>query len=278
MFEGRECGGHVGPRSSFALWQRQIDRLLQEGDLAGVEVFFAGGIHDARSSAMVAAMAAPLVERGASIGVLMGTAYVLTTEAVATGAITQTFHDEALACADTVLLETSPGPRHPLRRQRVRGGVRAAQAELVAAGTDVREMWAELEGLNLGRLRIAAKGIVRDGDTLTDVDADEVRREGMFMIGQVAALRDASTSVADLHRDVSQGAVELLDDVTVPGVDDLVEGDVDRDRHHRHGRAVPGRGGRRPVLVEHRRRRRRRSPRCRPTAGTSTATTTPTPS
>ena len=30
VFEGRECGGHVGPRSSFALWERQIERLLQD--------------------------------------------------------------------------------------------------------------------------------------------------------------------------------------------------------------------------------------------------------
>ncbi len=28
VFEGRECGGHVGPRSSFALWDAQIERLL----------------------------------------------------------------------------------------------------------------------------------------------------------------------------------------------------------------------------------------------------------
>jgi len=28
VFEGRECGGHVGPRSSFALWEAQLERLL----------------------------------------------------------------------------------------------------------------------------------------------------------------------------------------------------------------------------------------------------------
>jgi hypothetical protein len=32
VFEGRECGGHVGPRSSFALWDAQIDRLLAVDD------------------------------------------------------------------------------------------------------------------------------------------------------------------------------------------------------------------------------------------------------
>jgi acyl transferase domain-containing protein/NAD(P)H-dependent flavin oxidoreductase YrpB (nitropropane dioxygenase family)/NAD(P)-dependent dehydrogenase (short-subunit alcohol dehydrogenase family) len=216
VFEGRECGGHVGPRSSFALWQRQIDRLLEERDLAGVEVFFAGGVHDARSSAMVAAMAAPLASRGAAVGVLMGTAYVMTSEAVGTGAVTQTFLDEAVACADTVLLETSPGHATRCTASEYVAAFERRKAELVAAGTDVRAMWTELEGLNLGRLRIAAKGLVREGDAVTEVGDDVRRREGMFMIGQVAALRDAPTTIAELHRDVSEGATALLDAVAVP--------------------------------------------------------------
>ena len=137
VFEGRECGGHVGPRSSFALWERQIDRLLAEPDLAGTEVFFAGGIHDARSAAMVAALAAPLVERGAAIGVLMGTAYLFTTEAVEEGAITAAFQDAAVACDGTVLLETSPGHATRCVASEYVGAFAARKAELVAAGTDV---------------------------------------------------------------------------------------------------------------------------------------------
>ena len=219
VFEGRECGGHVGPRSSFALWQRQIDRLRQEGDLSGVEVFFAGGIHDGRSAAMVAAMAAPLADRGAAVGVLMGTAYVMTAEAVETGAITQTFLDEAIACADTVLLETSPGHATRCVASEYVAAFERRKAELVAAGADVRDMWTELEGLNLGRLRIAAKGIVRDGNGLSEVGDEARRREGMFMIGQVAALRDAPTTIAALHRDVSEGATALLDAVAVPAAE-----------------------------------------------------------
>ena len=55
----------------------------RDGALEDVSVLFAGGIHDARSAAMVAAMAAPLAARGAKVGVLMGTAYLFTEEAVA---------------------------------------------------------------------------------------------------------------------------------------------------------------------------------------------------
>ena len=77
VFEGRD--GQVEPRSSFVLWEQQTSQLLA-GDVEGMDVLFAGGVHDARSAAMVAAMAAPLAERGARLGVLMGTAYLFTDE------------------------------------------------------------------------------------------------------------------------------------------------------------------------------------------------------
>jgi len=55
IFEGRECGGHVGPRYSFVLWEQQLQRLLAFDRPEELHVYFAGGIHDARSAAMVAA-------------------------------------------------------------------------------------------------------------------------------------------------------------------------------------------------------------------------------
>ena len=54
-------------------------------------------------------MAAPLAARGVKIGVLMGTAYLYTHEAVQTGAIQEEFQSQAMQAKDTVLLETAPG-------------------------------------------------------------------------------------------------------------------------------------------------------------------------
>src|SRR5690606_14080764 len=82
VFEGRECGGHAGPRASFPRWDAQVERLLAVDAPENLHLLFAGGIHDARSAAAVAAVGAPLVERGAHLGVLMGTAYLFTKEAV----------------------------------------------------------------------------------------------------------------------------------------------------------------------------------------------------
>jgi len=81
VFEGQECGGHIGPRSSFILWNTMVEVLLQEiplGKEADYHVLFAGGIHDARSASMVAVIAALLAERGVRVGILLGTSYLFT--------------------------------------------------------------------------------------------------------------------------------------------------------------------------------------------------------
>ncbi|MCU1356526.1 MAG: beta-ketoacyl synthase [Acidimicrobiales bacterium] len=209
VFEGRECGGHVGPRSSFALWDAQIERLLEVPDPERLQVLFAGGIHDARSAAMAAAAAAPLAARGAAIGVLMGTGYLFTEEAVAAGAIQPAFQDVAVTCDTTVLLETAPGHATRCVETDYVRAFASRRDELVAAGVEPKARWAELETLNLGRLRIASKALVRGDEGLEAVDEDHQRREGMYMIGEVATLRHEVTTIAALHADVSEGSAAL---------------------------------------------------------------------
>ena len=72
VLEGRECGGHVGPRSSFVLWEQSANVVAEAIDRGipadQVSLVFAGGIHDARSAALVAALAGPLAARGVKIG------------------------------------------------------------------------------------------------------------------------------------------------------------------------------------------------------------------
>jgi acyl transferase domain-containing protein/NAD(P)H-dependent flavin oxidoreductase YrpB (nitropropane dioxygenase family)/NAD(P)-dependent dehydrogenase (short-subunit alcohol dehydrogenase family) len=229
IFEGRECGGHVGPRASFPLWEQQISRLLASPALDEVSVLFAGGIHDARSAAMVAAMAAPLSARGAKIGVLMGTAYLFTEEAVSAGAIEPEFQTQALRCEQTVLLETAPGHATRCAETEFVRAFRAERRRLEAEGLATKEVWQRLEELNLGRLRIASKGLRREGAELVRVERDGQLHDGMYMIGQVAALRDATTTVAGLHAEVSVGGAEwlrergpvALDDAPGPGPMDV---------------------------------------------------------
>ncbi|WP_299566807.1 type I polyketide synthase, partial [Enterovirga sp.] len=242
VFEGRECGGHVGPRTSFVLWDTMCEILLEHiarhGRAEDLQVVFAGGIHDAVSAAMVSALSAGLAERGVAVGVLMGTAYLFTEEAVAGGAIVPRFQEEALGCDETVLLQTSHG--HAIRciSTPYCGVFDEEKRRLQAEGRSHEEIVKALEWMNMGRLRIASKGQDRSagngtaalasrsngtgrglngagrgaksGHGLSHLPEAEQYARGMYMIGQVAALHREVVSVAELHRDVSEGAHDIL--------------------------------------------------------------------
>lgn len=218
VFEGRECGGHVGPRYSFVLWEQALAVLLAHDRPETLNVLFAGGIHDARSSAMVAALAAPLAARGARIGVLMGTAYVMTEEAVQSGAVLPEFQRRALVGETTALVETAPG--HAIRC--VPSGFMdlfaREKARLQAEGVETREAWQRLEALTVGRLRIASKGVDRVDGALVSVPLETQSAEGMYMLGQVVALRDRVQTMADLHAAVTRDAMAHLRALPLPAL------------------------------------------------------------
>ncbi|MGW3103598.1 SDR family oxidoreductase [Streptomyces sp. NPDC001100] len=219
VFEGSECGGHVGPRGSFPLWEAQLavlDDFLETaavGTAEHVEVFFAGGVHDERSAAMVAALAAPLTARGAAVGVLMGTAYLFTEEAVTCGAVQPLFQEQVVRATRTALLETAPGHATRCIPSPFSDNYLLFEAELREQGVPDRQIWEKLERLNVGRLRIASKGVERDAaGALAAVDEERQLAEGMFMAGEVAVLRSATTTIDALHRSVTEEAADFLAD------------------------------------------------------------------
>jgi acyl transferase domain-containing protein/NAD(P)H-dependent flavin oxidoreductase YrpB (nitropropane dioxygenase family) len=227
IFEGRECGGHVGPRTSFVLWEAMVDVLVDavESGVPASEfhVVFAGGIHDARSAAMVAVVGAPLAKLGVKIGVLMGTAYLFTEEAVATGAIVEAFQDEAVKCTRTVLLESGPGHATRCADTPFFDTFRETRRQLLDQGEGLDDIRLKLETLNLGRLRVASKGVTRgsgglEQPTYTSINKEQQRTEGMYMIGQVAALRHATCRVSDLHSSVAIGGTALLESKPIASI------------------------------------------------------------
>ncbi len=176
---------------------------------------------------MAAAAAASAAARGARVGALMGTAYLFTREAVQAGAITERFQNAALAAERDRAAGKRTGPRHALPGVAVRRPFTAERRRLEDAGADPEQRRMELEALNIGRLRIAAKGVDRlagantGADTmaaeaasskpeLVAVSEQDQWERGMYMIGQVAALRDSVTTIAELHREVSDGAAEAV--------------------------------------------------------------------
>ncbi len=227
IFEGHECGGHVGPRASSILWQQAVDVLLDHfppGKPMDVELLFAGGVHDAMSAAMVAALGARLAARGAKIGVLIGTGYLFTHEAVAAGAIRQSYQDLVLKAEDTVLLESGPGHMTRVADSPIVAEFRAEKARLQREGLSGADIRDELEHFNIGRSRIASKGIDRNpahaadasAPRFVDVSAEDQLRLGVYMTGQAAGLHDKPVSIAELHDDVSAGSVALLETFAAP--------------------------------------------------------------
>ena len=211
IFEGRECGGHVGPLSSFVLWESTITNLLsqvppQEADK--IHILFAGGIHDAQSAKMVSAMAAPLAARGMKVGVLMGSAYLFTEEAVQCGAIVEGFQAQALQCERTINLETGVGHASRCAVTPFAEEFYATRREMLAQGKSKQEIKEALEDLTLGRLRVASKGLVRNGNQIDTVSATQQLRDGMYMIGQIATMHNRVYTIAQLHQEVSYEEAE----------------------------------------------------------------------
>lgn len=222
VFEGRECGGHIGPRTSFVLWNQMVEALLSAPEVNAnpeqFEIVFAAGIHDALSAAMVSVIAAPLADRGIKIGALLGTAYLFTKEAVEAGAILETFQEQALECRNTVTLETGPGHSTRCVDTPFATAFASEKQRLLSAGRPAEEIRLTLEDLNLGRLRIASKGVARHpkfgqdpaAPKLIEIEKTEQVTQGMYMIGQVAALRNSVCKIADLHHSIAvAGSNEL---------------------------------------------------------------------
>ena len=222
IFEGREAGGHIGPLSSMILWERQIYRLLKEENTSSLSVFFAGGIHDAFSSAFVSIMSSTLSAKGAKIGVLMGSSYLYTKEAVESGAILPGYQKQAIEQDETVILEAALGQETQSLKSPFTDFFTEEKKRLQSKYPDTKEVWMRLEDLNLGRSRIAAKGIERIGVDYVKLNEQEQSDKGLFMIGQVAALRHENLTLDELHTHVAvdnNALIAGLADISLPESD-----------------------------------------------------------
>lgn len=216
VFEGRECGGHIGPLASLVLWDLMVETLLHwpfpAGETVRCSVLFAGGIHDRRTAAAVMTLAAPLAARGIRVGMLMGTAYCLTREAVRTGAVLPRFQEVVRQTGHTLELENAPGMASRVAATAVAECFGALKSEMIESGKTQREIKDELEKFNLGRLRLATRGQVRvaSGEALRDEPEDVQLADGMYMIGQAAQYLPADYSLADLHHETTVAAQDWL--------------------------------------------------------------------
>jgi acyl transferase domain-containing protein len=191
VVEGAEAAGHVGPRGSFAAWQLAVQTLQDTpiSDPENVELVLAGGIHDGLSAAMAGIVAAPLVARRMKVGVLIGTAYRFTTEAVTTGAITAEAQQRAIGCRHTELLVTTPTRATRVARSPLSEQFRARRQALRDSGRSADDTVRELERF---------------------IDEAFEHGESLAALGAAATLRESVEPMAELHRSVCSGSQTLL--------------------------------------------------------------------
>lgn len=191
ILEGRECGGHTGPCCSLALWEGCLRVLARQPRKVREEtaILFAGGIHGARSIALISDLLHQFELSALCHGVLVGSLTLFSEEAVSTGAISPLFQRVLLDTVDTVLLETSPGHQSRCALTPFADEFLGQRRQWLDEGLRGSELASRLDGLILGRLRLATKGLQRQGDRLLPVSEDEQYRQGMFMVGEVAALQ-----------------------------------------------------------------------------------------
>lgn len=210
IFEGRESGGHVGPVMSSVLWEKQINRILKEDNQSLISVLFAGGIHDSISSAFVSIMAATLAARGVKVGIQMGTSYLYTKEAVKSGAIQSEYQKQLIEKNETILLEAALGQETRTVETPYTKFFLQEKQKMLSEGMDTKEVWIKLEELNLGRSRIAAKGIERKNGVFVKLSSKEQIEKGLYMTGEVTGLLQKITTIKTLHKHVAVDNNQLI--------------------------------------------------------------------
>jgi acyl transferase domain-containing protein/NAD(P)H-dependent flavin oxidoreductase YrpB (nitropropane dioxygenase family) len=210
IFEGHEAGGHVGQLTSVGLWEEGL--RAAETASRGLSVL-AGGIGDATSAAFAAAMGAPAVKAGAEVVLQAGTAFLFTHEIRESGQITTAYQQAALACEETVLVGATVNLPLRCTPNAFAMEARAMENRWLEEGISRTVRRERLERWNLGRTRIAAKGLTRNpdfaagGSRYVPVSRRSQDAEGAFSLGQGALLSNRLQSVSQLVRTLTTDAL-----------------------------------------------------------------------
>jgi acyl transferase domain-containing protein/NAD(P)H-dependent flavin oxidoreductase YrpB (nitropropane dioxygenase family)/acyl carrier protein len=231
LLEGHEAGGHVGRLTAAGLWEEGLaaaERHMLAGhrlagghmlDGQGLEggvtpvVGLAGGIGDPVSAAFARAMGARASQLGVRVLLQAGTAFLLTHEAAERGQVTPIYQARALSARTTVLVGSSVNLPLRCAPNAFTEEARAQELAWEREGVPRAERRLRLEHHNLGRTRIAARGIERDPSGTSryrPVPPARQDREGAFTVGQGAVTTARVQSVSQLVADLTREAHTLL--------------------------------------------------------------------
>ncbi len=198
ILEGHEAGGHVGKLGSLVLWESATLELLDAGSdrLAAQRVLLAGGIGTSRSALMAGVICAPLAQKGVACGLQLGTAYMLTDEAVECGAVAEACRHMLQMAERTVVTGRS---LHLPARWAYGEAVDAlvdAEAEALVAHGATPQARRQMEQTGLKHLQKALSGAIG-------------KPPPACMCGAAVSCLPGVSTVAELHEAVTAGAAKL---------------------------------------------------------------------
>jgi enoyl-[acyl-carrier protein] reductase II len=173
--EGGESGGHIGELSTMPL-------IPQVCDATDLPVIAAGGIGDGRGMAAAFMLGA--------VGIQMGTRFLVAKECT----IHQNYKDKILKANDIATMTTGKRLGHPVRSLRTPFSKGYFKAEYSSMSDE------DLEKLGAGALYKAAK----EGDD----------KNGCFLAGQIAGMVNREQPAAEIVKEVTEQAEEVLKGAT----------------------------------------------------------------
>ncbi len=216
ILEGHEAGGHVGALGSMVLWELGVGEIMtrDKDSVAGTRLLLAGGIADARGALVAATLASPVVEQGLDLGLQIGTAYLMTDEAVESGVVPEQFREALLDGDETAIVgRTVNLPGRWLATPAVRGMIET-ELQLEEQGSPLPERKRRIERLNHGHLAAALAGRATEASCPAQASTDA--REA-YLCGQMISIQHRPRRIADLHAELTAGAEKLAESCFLPG-------------------------------------------------------------
>jgi len=205
IFEGGEAGGHVGFLSSLVLWEAAIEKLVAKNqDVSKLSLVFAGGISTCFASFFISGMTAFLAEKGACIGLQVGTAYLFSKEIVDTKSVTKQYQDIIVEKDETVVIGKSLGLASRTAPTRFAKMMKELEDVMIRENVSLDERKRSFEKKNIGSLLIGAKGFLPDfkrpgKEHYTWFKDEEHREKGNFLVGDSLAFFKDSVTIKDIH-------------------------------------------------------------------------------
>jgi len=215
IFEGGEAGGHVGSLSSMVLWEVAIATLINKNyDLSDVYLVFAGGISTCFSSFFISGLTSFLANKGAKIGMQVGTAYLFADEIVETKCIKSQYRDIIIQENETMVIGKSLGLASRTAPTKFAKSMLEVEARMIKNKDSLEKRKRAFEKKNIGSLLIGAKGFLPDfknpgPDNYTWFEKEEHKEKGNFLVGDSLAFFDGAVTIKQIHNNYFEAKSEL---------------------------------------------------------------------